>query len=168
MGEASVLGPEARAELIDGEIIDMPPIGSSHASLVADLAERLTLALRGSALIWPQNPVALSGHDAPQPDICLLRPRPDRYRKALPTAGDVLLVVEVSDSTLAYDRDVKAPLYAREGIPESWRLEVSAERLVVQRDPLGGRYTTEEIPREMSRVPIAALPEHTVDLSGLF
>ncbi len=168
MGEASILAPDARTELIDGEIIHMPPIGSAHAGIVTDLDRRLNLACGDRALIWAQNPVVLTQHDTPQPDLCLLRPRADGYKRSLPEATDVWLVVEVSDTTLAYDRDYKAPMYAAAGIVQSWRVEVGAERIVVQTDPRDGRYTAEAVVQDIARVSVNALPGLVLDLSGLF
>ena len=168
MGEQGLLGPETRTELIDGGVVHMPPIGATHAGMVASLTRRLTFAVGDRALVWARNPVMLFEHDAPQPDACLLRPRADEYRRSLPEAADVLLIIEVSDSTLACDRDHKAPMYARAGIPESWRIEVGAERIVVQREPHNGRYAVETIATAPWRTDIVALPELFVDLSGLF
>ena len=87
-----------------------------------------------------QNPIVLGLHDQPQPDLVLLRPRADAYPRH-PRAADVLLVVEVADTSLAYDRDVKLPLYARAGIPEAWLVDLAAERIHTHREPAGGTYT---------------------------
>ena len=124
MGDAGILAADDRIELIDGEMIEMAPIGAMHASKVARLSRILSAAVGDHAIVWTQNPIALPPRDEPQPDICLLQPRADDYEGNLPLAAEVLLVIEVSDTTLAYDLDVKVPLYARHGIPDVWILSV--------------------------------------------
>ena len=118
MGDTGIFSPEARVELIEGEVIDMPPIGSLHAGTVSYLVEVLRPACGGWAIVRTQNPVFLDLRSEPQPDVALLRPRPDFYRNAHPTPTDVFLIVEVADTTLAYDTQIKLPLYARHGVPE--------------------------------------------------
>lgn len=135
MGDAGILHPTARVELIEGEIIDMAPIGSLHASVVATLAELLVVQVRGRAIVFTQNPVTLPPNSEPQPDIALLKPRTDRYRDALPLAADTLLVIEVADTTLQYDREVKMPLYARHGIPEAWLFDLRGGTVNVYLEP---------------------------------
>ncbi|MGH7966660.1 MAG: Uma2 family endonuclease, partial [Candidatus Binatia bacterium] len=99
MGEVGIFPPEARVELIEGEVIDMPPIGSVHAGTVGFVAKRLERAAGDHVLVFVQNPVLLSVHNEPQPDIVVLRPRADFYRISHPTPADVLLIVEVADTT---------------------------------------------------------------------
>jgi Uma2 family endonuclease len=120
MAEVGILAPDARVELIDGEIIDMAPPASSHAGTVDYLLEVLGLAARGKAKVRVQNPVRLSEYSEPQPDLALLWPREDFYRARHPRADDVLLIVEVAASSLRFDRKKKVPLYARHGVPEVW------------------------------------------------
>ena len=117
MAETGIFSPDARVELIEGEVIDMPPIGSLHAGTVDYIANALRLAYGGQVIVRTQNPIRLSQHSEPQPDIALLRPRPDFYRNAHPTPVDVFLTIEVADTTLAYDTQIKLPLYARHGTP---------------------------------------------------
>jgi len=131
MGEVGLLGPEDRVELIDGEIIRMAPIGAPHAFCVSLLNTLLVRAVGDSAFVWIQNPVILSRHDEPQPDLLLLRPPQRRYPQALPTPSDVLLAIEVSVSTLRFDRDIKAPLYAKRGVAEFWIVDVRRRRVLV-------------------------------------
>ncbi|MEX2156146.1 MAG: Uma2 family endonuclease [Gemmatimonadales bacterium] len=88
-----------------------------------------------------QNPVVLGAHDVPQPDVAVLTRRGDRYPRH-PRAADILLVIEVADTTVAYDRDIKMPLYARAGIPEAWLVDLPADRIDVYRDPVGGQHAT--------------------------
>ena len=120
MGEVGILGPDERVELIDGEIVVMPPIGPGHADSVDDFIDIFAGHARGRYRIRIQNPIHLSDGSEPQPDVALLRLRPGGYASAHPTPVDALLVVEVSDSSLEFDREVKAHIYGRAGVPETW------------------------------------------------
>jgi Uma2 family endonuclease len=168
MGEVGILEPDARVELIEGEIIDMAPIGSPHAAAVLQLDHLLQEAVRGKALVLVQNPIVLGDYSAPQPYLALLRPRADYYRSALARPADVLLIVEVAQSSLGFDRDRKLPLYARHAIPEAWLVDLEAQRLVRYRDPRQGAYASIDEPELKSPLRIAALPETRLDLSALF
>lgn len=168
MGEAGVFPRDARVELIEGEIFDMPPIGARHAGFVNRLNELLVLAAGGRVTVSVQNSVLLGEHSAPEPDLCLLARREDFYAASHPSAGDILLVVEVADSSLRYDRLIKSPLYARHAIPELWLIDVENRRLLVCRDPGPDGYrdeTTLDVPGEMRPV---ASPDIVIDLSALF
>ena len=145
MGEAGILRPDDRVELIAGEIIDMSPIGSLHAALVAKMSMLFSRHVGDRAIVWAQNPVALDDVSQPQPDVAILRPRPDCYAAAHPGPADVLLVVEVADTTLPFDLAVKVPLYAAAGIPETWVIDAVTLRTHCFRRPAGGRFTAEEI-----------------------
>ena len=145
MGEVGILGPDDRVELIAGEIIDMSPIGSLHAALVARLASALGQRVGETAVIWTQNPLTLDDTSQPQPDLAVLRPRADFYAAAHPGPADVLLVIEVADTTLAFDLDVKVPLYAAAGIPEAWVIEAPSRRTLVFRRPVNGRYAERHV-----------------------
>src|SRR5258707_5686068 len=120
MGEAGIFKPGDRVELIDGEVRIMNPISARHASLVNRLIPLSVLPVGKAAIVSVQNPVELNSYTEPQPDLSLLCLRDDYYRSALPQAADVLLLIEVSDTTLAYDRQEKLPRYARAGVPEVW------------------------------------------------
>src|SRR3954471_14581118 len=135
MGEAGVFRPEDRVELIDGEIIAMNPISDPHAGGVNRLNQAFIERLARRALVAPQNPVRLTLHDEPQPDLAILRFRADFYASLGPRPEDVLLLIEVSDSSVSYDRRVKAPLYASNGIPEYWVVDLGRGQVVVYRDP---------------------------------
>jgi len=142
MGEAGVFPPGVRVELIEGKIVDMSPIGDRHAACVGWLNRTLTLLLQHTALIWMQNPVRLDNYSEPEPDILVLKPRGDFYRNGKPRPEDVLLLIEVSDSTLEVDRKRKVPLYARSGVPEVWIVNLVDERVETFADPSGGAYQT--------------------------
>lgn len=136
MVEAGILGPEDRVELIEGEIVDMAPIGSAHASTTDLLASLFVRAVTDDvAIVRIQNPLRLDAHNEPQPDLMLLRPRADRYRQGHPTATDVLLLVEVADSSLAYDHGPKLALYARHGVPEFWIVDLVGRAVEICREP---------------------------------
>jgi Uma2 family endonuclease len=139
MGETGILGPADRVELIEGDIIDMSPIGVLHAAIVARLASYFSQRLGGAAVVWCQNPLRLDDISEPEPDIAVLRPRADFYTTAHPAPADVLLVIEVADTSLAYDLGTKVPLYARHGIPEVWVIDAATRRTRVFLQPAGGR-----------------------------
>jgi len=141
LAELGVLRENDRVELIAGQVVEMSPIGDRHASCVRRLNQLFSRSLVGTAIVDVQNPVVLGEYDAPQPDVVLLKPRSDAYRRH-PRSTDILLVIEVSDTTLAYDRDIKMPLYARAGIPEAWLIDLAADRIDVYRDPLAGQYAS--------------------------
>ena len=137
MGETGILGPRDRVELIDGEIIDMSPIGVLHAAIVDVLARHFGRRTGESVFVRCQNPLRLDDISEPEPDIAILRPRADFYMTAHPGAADVLLVIEVADTSLAYDLGTKVPLYARHGIPEVWVIDAATRHTRVFRRPVG-------------------------------
>ncbi|HEY0377723.1 MAG TPA: Uma2 family endonuclease [Pyrinomonadaceae bacterium] len=145
MGRAGIFHPDARLELLEGEIYQMSPIGSPHAACVDFLSSFFNRHFGGRVIVRVQNPIRLNDISEPQPDIALLRPRDDFYRRAHPTPEDVLLVVEVADSTVETDRSYKMPLYARAGIPEAWLVNLPEERIELFAEPVGGDYQTSRI-----------------------
>lgn len=170
MGETRFLDPKARLELIDGELFEMAPIGSFHAGTVGILTRLLVRMVADAAIVHVQSPIVLGDRSEPQPDLVLLRPRKDYYLSEHPHAEDVLLLIEVSDSTAQFDRKTKVPLYARHGIPEVW-LVVGPQRrhIEVYRDPQPehGDYRTRLQAREGVLAPVL-LPEVEIRLSELF
>lgn len=170
LGETGLLAPDARLELIDGELFEMAPIGCFHAGTVGILDRLLARAVADTAIIHVQNPILLGDGSEPQPDLLLLRPHPDHYLSEHPQARDVLLLIEVSDSTVSFDRKTKVPLYARHGIPEVW-LVVGPQRrhFEVYRDPLPetGTYQTRSRLRQGRLTPVL-LPEVEIRLSEVF
>ena len=167
MAEVGVLAHDARVELIEGEVIDMAPIGSKHYSAVARLHRMLQLAWADKAMVVAQSPLRLSKRSEPEPDIVVLKPRDDFYASALPTGPDSLLVVEVSDTTLAYDVRIKAPLYARHGVPEYWVFDLSGQRLRIFRQPQGDTWTDVTSIESPALVALPGLPGITLNLEGL-
>jgi len=138
LGEAGVLAPDDRVELIEGDLIDMPPIGTGHMSVANRLNRLLVRRAGDDAIVSVAHPMRLPPWSMPQPDFMLLEPRPDDYASAHPGAADVLLAIEVADSSLRYDRDTKARLYAGHGVAEYWIVEVGARRLHRFRGPRPG------------------------------
>lgn len=135
MAEAGILREDDRVELIEGEIVEMTPIGSRHAGCVNRLTQILSGRIEGRAVVSVQNPIRLGERSEPQPDVALLRPRPDFYAQGHPGPEDVFLLVEVAEGSAEVDRSVKIPLYARAGIPEVWLVDLPTERLEVFRRP---------------------------------
>ena len=168
MGDVGIFAPVERVELIEGEIIDMPSIGSTHSGIVDHLNRLLVRAVGDKAIVRVQNPVVLSDLSEPEPDFALLKPRDNFYKDATPSASDVLLLIEVSDSTLRYDRDIKAPLYARHGIPETWIIDMANARITIYRDAGEQGYSSEFKPDDWQRVAPLQISDAAVDLSNLF
>lgn len=168
MAEVGLLAPDARVELIEGEIIDMPPIGTDHAGVVSLLNHLFVSVVGTRAVVQPQAGVRLDLRSEPQPDLALLAPRQDFYRHKHPAPGDVLLLVEVSDSTLRYDLDVKVPLYARHDIRETWIVDLQNEQLHIFDSPGDGRYGNHRLLRQPGVLRVTGLPGLEFDLSGLF
>lgn len=140
MAEAGILGRREPVELIDGEIVLMCPIGFRHSGTVLILTNALVLALAGRALVSAQNPLRISEKTEPQPDLAVLRPRFDSYTKSHPGPADVLLVIEVMESSARYDRDVKRLVYAKAGVPEVWLVDVSQQQVEIYRSPAAADY----------------------------
>jgi Uma2 family endonuclease len=143
MGDAGLFAEDERVELIEGEIIDVPPMGHRHAGTTAYLAQLLTGLVAGRALVRQQLPLRLGDQSEPLPDIVVVKSRGDYYMKSHPVAADVVLVVEVSSTTLPFDRNVKVPMYARHGVAEAWVVDVNAARISYYRSPDDGAYTVQ-------------------------
>jgi Uma2 family endonuclease len=141
MGEAGIFPPGDRVELIDGAILTMSPIGSPHAAAVNRANQLFVLRTAGRAVVAVQNPIRLNTFSEPQPDLSVLRPRDDFYESALPRPADVLLVIEIAETTLRFDRDVKAPVYGRNGIVEYWLVDLAGETVTRYRTPGNDAYT---------------------------
>ena len=158
MDQAGIFHPEERVELLDGEILIMPPIGPPHADGTDQFDDFFKFSLRGRARVRVQGPVQLDDLNLPVPDIAVLRLR-DGYHRAHPTPADVLLIVEVSDSSLRRDRDAKLSLYAAAGIPEVWIANVIARQVEAFHDPVDGVYQSSRIVPADGRISPRAFPD---------
>ena len=168
MAEAGILTDPHRVELIDGEIIDMPAIGSPHAATTNRLVRLFVRALRDEvAPVSVQSPLRLDAYNEPEPDLMLLRPRGDGCRASHPGAGDVLLLIEVSESSLAFDRSTKLALYAKFSVPEVWIVDLLAATVEVHREPRDGAYASRE---RFACGPLAPalVSGATIDVEALF
>ena len=169
MAEAGILGEDDRVELIDGELIDMMPIGQGHAAVVNGLTRALVMACGDRAIVSVQNPVRLDRRNEPQPDFAVFRPRADFYAGGeRPGPADTLLLVEVADSSLRFDRRVKLPLYARMGIGEVWIVDLKGRALDAHRRPADGGYGEVATHRPGERLALALAPEIVVRLDLMF
>lgn len=167
LGEIGIFHEDDRVELIEGEIIAMAPIGSGHSSRVKRLNYHLNALLNKKAIISVQDPVILGDYSEPEPDIALLRWRDDFYEEATPKVEDVLLIIEVADTTSRYDREVKVPVYANYGVPEVWIVDLSKYCLESYRRLVEGEYKEIKHYREGSIAP-NLLPEALIDVAELF
>jgi Uma2 family endonuclease len=168
MGEAGILARNERVELIEGELIEMAPIGSEHAGTVNKLAYALILAVGSQAVVSPQNPVRLANRTEPEPDFAVLQARADFYTLAHPTAQDVLLAIEVADSSLAYDSGLKRALYASRDIREFWIVNLVARVVEVYRNPSGDRYEWSATVEPSGVLEIEALPGVSISAKQIF
>jgi Uma2 family endonuclease len=167
MADVGVLAPDARTELIEGEICDMPPIGYRHSATVAWLHRQLAVAVGDRAWVVEQYPLRLSRHTELQPDLIVLRSRRGYYSDAHPTARDVLLLIEVSDSTWLYDREVKMPLYASYGVQQAWLVDLGVSELNCYAAPHGGAFVEQTSTRMPGSLVVPAL-DVSIDLTRLF
>jgi Uma2 family endonuclease len=168
MGDAGIFGPDERVELINGEILTMSPIGVRHAICVSRGTGVFAAAfVAKKAIVSVQNPVLISQVTMPQPDILLLRHREDFYAGKWYGPADVLLLIEVSDTTLRRDRNVKLPLYAAAGVSEVWIEDLKHDLLLVYRDPGGSAYSTCLTFKHGESVSPLAFPDMVVSVDEL-
>jgi Uma2 family endonuclease len=167
MVDAGILRFDDRVELIEGEIIEMSPIGNRHAACVDRASELFTLAFKGRAIVSIQNPLRLNEYNEPQSGIVLLKRREDYYATRSRTPEDTFLVVEVSDATLPYDTGVKVPMYARAGVPETWIENLTEDLLLVFRDPTDEAYKTHLTLRRSDSISPLAFPDSAFAVAQL-
>jgi Uma2 family endonuclease len=154
MAEVGILKPDDRLELINGEIFKMSPIGSNHAGIVNKLGSLLNELFKNIAVIGVQNPVRFDINNEPEPDVSLLKYQSDFYKSAHPIPADVLAIIEVSGSSIRFDKEVKAPLYALHSIPEYWIIDLGNNRIEVLSKPNKGIYTEIQIFLPGDEVPL--------------
>lgn len=167
MGEARVFAEHARLELMEGEIVEMAPIGSAHAAVV-NILDALLGEIAPRVIVSVQNALVLNERSAPQPDVVLLRRRADWYYASHPMAGDAFLVVEVADTTLKYDLEVKRPLYAQAGIAELWVVDLDRRAIHMFLEPEEGEYSIHRILTGSDKVTVARLGDVGFPVSSLF
>lgn len=165
MAEAGILHEDDRVELIEGELIEMAAIGSRHFTCVNGLNRFLVESVGDEAIVSVQNPVRLGEHGEPEPDLALIKPRD--YRDSLPGPEDVLLLIEVSDATLTYDREVKLPLYARFGIPEVWIVDLASGTIERHTEPSEDGYGLVRRARRGASLESQALPELSIPVDAI-
>ena len=167
MVEAGILTADHRVELLGGQIVEVSPTNPPHAAALSRSVRVFTLGVGDRALVRDQSPLDLAEYDAPEPDVALVRPRADEYATGHPTAADVLLVLEISDTTLATDRATKLPLYAAAGVREAWLLNLQEDVLEVHREPGPQGYAWRRVYRAGERVAPEALPQLEVAVEAL-
>jgi Uma2 family endonuclease len=167
MAELGFLAPDARVELIEGQIHDMSPIGPNHSAVVMQLTEIFSEHRKKRWIVSVQNSVRLDLHSEPEPDLVLLKRAQDFYRSHLPAPDDVLLLVEVADSSLDFDRRKKLPIYARAGISEVWIVDLQDSVIEVYREPHFTGYEQKKVCRAGEKASPAAFPDVQVDVSEL-
>ncbi len=167
MAQVGLLAEDARVELIEGEIFDLAPIGSRHGGIVSRLDYLLSRVIGDRAILRVQLPIRLGRSSEPQPDLSLVKWRSDFYTQSHPSASETLLVIEVSETTLRYDRQIKAPLYARHGIPELWIVDLQHSQVHFFSGRTGENYADVSSTPELGLTAIAAEPSVVVDLTDL-
>ncbi|MCQ8103122.1 Uma2 family endonuclease [Methylomonas sp. SURF-2] len=167
MGEAGIFPPDSRLELIAGEILTMAPIGFNHAGHLRRLNTLLTFLTVNHAIVSIQSPIQLGDLSEPEPDLALLSPNADFYSNRHPKAEDVLLLVEISDSTLRFDREQKRRLYATHMIPEYWIVNLIDDCLEVYRQPQEGDYLDKSVLTKSDSLNLLTLPEIKITVADI-
>jgi Uma2 family endonuclease len=167
MGEIGILGPDERVELLNGRIIEMPPIGPRHSYVVISLDALMQRTLGDRAVVVAQGPIRLDRFSEPQPDVLIVRGPREQYASHHARPEDTLLVIEVAESTLRYDRGEKLRAYARMGIAEYWIVDIAHERLHAFTEPDGERYRTEVVVERGGQIAPRALPDDLVALDDI-
>jgi Uma2 family endonuclease len=167
MAETGVLPPSARVELLNGQIIDMSPIGPFHGGVANFLNEIFSAAAKGRWIMSVQNPVHLNDHSEPQPDLMLLKPAADFYRRRHPQPEDVFLLIEISDTTLETDQEEKIPAYGQAGIPEAWIVNLNDRTIEVYCEPHFTGYGSKTILRTGNKAAPQAFTDVAVDVAEL-
>ena len=167
LGEMGFFHPEERVELISGNIIRMSAKGTAHTSATRRTATLLRAILENLAAVYTQDPIALDDNSEPEPDIAVVRIDPLDYATHHPTPSEVYLIIEVADSSLAYDREIKAKIYARSGIVDYWVLNVNERQLHVFREPADDGYQSEVILGEFSRISPLQFPAFNIAIGEM-
>ncbi len=167
LGEANIFPPDSRLELIDGEILEMAPIGFNHSGHVIRLTHFLSTLVFGKAIVSVQNPLQLGDLSEPEPDFMLLKPNDDFYCSRHPNADDVLLLIEVADSSLSFDQNQKLRLYANHHIPEYWLMNLNDACVEVYRQPHGDCYGEKTTLRVGDSIALSQLDSITINMNDI-
>ena len=167
MNAAGILTEDDRVELINGQILELSPIGTKHAACVDRLNSLLSSLLAKKVIVSVQNPVTLNNLSEPQPDIALLKPRDDFYESAHPQAQDIFLLIEVADSSFEYDRNIKIPLYAASGILEVWLVDILQQKIIVNCQPSEDSYSQITTFARGDILEILAFPGMTIKVDSI-
>ena len=167
MAKAGILSEDDRVELLNGEIVEMSPIGSNHSGCVNRLTRLFSDQIDDRAILSVQNPMRLNAHSEPEPDLALLVPRDDFYAQGHPEPDDVLLVVEVAETSAEFDRQVKLPLYAEAGIPEVWLIDLAESRVETYRDPSASGYAQIQQRASGESLSPKSLPDVTISTAEI-
>jgi len=167
LGDANIFPPENRLELIEGEILEMSPIGYNHSGHVARLINFFVPLVKGQAIVNAQNPIQLSNFSEPEPDFVLLRPDVDFYTARHPQVEDVLLLIEVADSSLSFDQNEKMYLYATHNIGEYWLINLNDKCVEVYRQPYNGLYQEKTTLRTGDSITLSLLNNVSVKISDI-
>jgi Uma2 family endonuclease len=167
MGQVGILSGDDRVELIDGEVLSMTPISARHNACVTRTHRAIVLAVGDDAIVQAQGSVRLDRYHEPEPDLVLLRPRADFYASRLAGPGDILLIVEVADSSIEYDRDVKARIYAEAAIPEYWLADLNANLVWRYSEPEGDTFRSVEQSRRGESIAPRLLPSCVINVDVL-
>ncbi len=167
LGEANIFPPDSHVELIEGEIFEMAPIGFNHAGHLKRINNLLTLAVAGKAIVSVQDPLHLGDLSEPEPDFMLLKPNSDFYSSRHPVADDVILLIEVADSSLNFDQNQKLRLYAMHNIPEYWLLNLIDNCLEVYRKPKGEVFAEKTTLYQGDKVTLSQLPDICIQVSEI-
>jgi len=168
LAETGILQETNKIELITGELINMSPIGSAHAGTVDKIVALLVRKINDKAIVRCQNPIILDDYSEPEPDIALVKFSKNFYTDNHPLPQDVLLVIEIADTSIRYDREIKIPLYAKADIPEVWLIDLNQKQLEIYTQPYEQSYRTIHLPHLTEKITAQLLPEVELSVSELF
>ncbi|MEG4247497.1 Uma2 family endonuclease [Microcoleus sp. Pol10D4] len=167
LGEMGFFHPEERVELLSGNIIKMSAKGTAHTSATRRTASVLSVLLGNQAAVYTQDPIALDDNSEPEPDIAVVRIDSFDYATHHPTPSEVYLIIEVADSSLTFDREIKAKIYARSGIADYWVLNVGDRQLHVFREPTENGYQSEVILGETASISPLEFPAFNIAIQAM-
>ena len=167
LGEIGIFNPEERVELIEGNIIKISAKGTGHACATRRTASLLHNLVGNQAAVYNKSPIALDDNSEPEPDIAVVRIDPFDYATHHPTPSEVYLIIEVADSSLTFDREIKAKIYARSGIADYWVLNVGSRQLHVFREPAENGYQSEVILGETASISPIEFPAFNIAIQAM-